>query len=132
MNVFTSMRVFLPSECQWVFQWVIGSAMPTLLGSEPLRRTQIFLCDGDTKIYRSYDHNKPKVMPNSKQVICGFHLVNKGLERLKPKLLGWDTGEVNGQLFTFKQWLFSWMVVGKTESEDIFRESYKLLREWLQ
>jgi hypothetical protein len=33
MNVFTPFRVFVPSQCQWVFDWIIGNAMPSLLGN---------------------------------------------------------------------------------------------------
>jgi hypothetical protein len=83
MEVFTPLRVFMPSECQWVFSWIIGVAMPFLLGKEPLKRTQFFLCDGDPLIYRSYyDQHRKNVMPNSVHVLCAYHLV--GEFRVKP------------------------------------------------
>jgi hypothetical protein len=50
MNVFTSFCIFMPSQCQWVFDWTIGNAMPSLLGNS-LKRVQLFMSDGDPKIY---------------------------------------------------------------------------------
>lgn len=69
-EVCTPMRIFMPNECQWTMSWIIGAALPNILGKEPLDRTQIFLCDGDSKIYRSYDQHKEEVMPNSEQICC--------------------------------------------------------------
>lgn len=69
-----------------VFNWIVGSAMPDLLGREPLQRTQVFLCDGDPKIYHSFDKHKDALMPNAENGLCIFHLIEKGLERLNPEI----------------------------------------------
>lgn len=37
MDVFNVMRVFIPSECQWVMNWIFASVCPSLLGKEPLQ-----------------------------------------------------------------------------------------------
>ena len=102
MDVFTPMRVFMPSEFQWVFSWIIGVAMISLLGREPLSRMKLFLTDGYSKIYCSYDQHKSDDMPASEHGICDYHLVNKVLENLIPKLLGWDRDYVKSQISTFK------------------------------
>jgi hypothetical protein len=132
MEVFTPLRVFMPSECQWVFSWIIGVAMPFLLGKEPLKRNQIFLCDGDPLIYRSYDQHRKNVMPNSVHVLCAYHLVTKGLEKIQPKLTGWDQEKVRSLIATFKAWLFTWMDPGGVESEEQFSVSYAALGVWLK
>ena len=132
MDVFTPMRVFMPSECQWVFSWIIGVAMISLLEREPLSRTKFFLTDGDSKIYRSYDQHKSTVMPKSDHGLCDYHLVNKGLENLIPKLLGWDHDVVKSQISTFKYWIFTWMSInGGVENDESFYISNHYLREWL-
>ena len=38
MNVFTPFCVFMPSQWQWIFDWIIGTAMPSLLRKESLKR----------------------------------------------------------------------------------------------
>ena len=42
MDVFTPFLVFMTSECQWVFDWIISTAIPYLLGVEVLLRVQLF------------------------------------------------------------------------------------------
>ena len=37
MEAFTPLRIFMPSECQWVLYWIFASACPALLGTEPLQ-----------------------------------------------------------------------------------------------
>ena len=75
MNVFTPFRVFMPSQCQWVFHWIFGTAMPSLLGNDALSWIQIFLSDGDSKIYNSFDAFREKNMPLAVHVLCLYHLV---------------------------------------------------------
>ena len=36
MDVFTPFCVFMPSECQQVFDWIISTAIPYLLGVDVL------------------------------------------------------------------------------------------------
>ena len=50
MKIYTPVRAFLPSQCQWVFGWIWGTAIPILLGRDKLQRTQLVLSDGDCKI----------------------------------------------------------------------------------
>lgn len=57
-------------------------------------------------------------MPNSKNQLCTYHLVSKGLKKLKSQLLGWDRTVVKNQVATFKHWIFSWMKFGGIETEQ--------------
>ena len=82
MKTFTPIRVFLPSECQWVFHWLWASAIPSLLGIESIRRTQLVLSDGDSKIYIPFDSVKEKLYPSAIHGLCSYHLVTQPLQRL--------------------------------------------------
>jgi hypothetical protein len=40
-HTFMYLRAFMPSECQWVFEWLYTKAMPILLGRESLKKTKL-------------------------------------------------------------------------------------------
>ena len=67
MQVFTPFRVFLPSQCGWVF----GSAAPTLLGAQNLRRLQLLLTDGDSKMYNAFERHRHETSVVSTSVLFG-------------------------------------------------------------
>jgi len=56
MEVFTPFRVFMPSQQQWVFDWIFCSCIPTLMGPEILERTMLVLTDVDKQIYGAFDN----------------------------------------------------------------------------
>lgn len=132
MDVFSPIRAFLPSECKWVFSWFFGTAIPTLLGTEPLKRTQLVLSDGDSKIYNAFEAHRDRFYPQAVHGLCMYHLVNKGLEKLKSNLIGLDEKEVKDLLMHFRAWIFSWTRVGGVETEDEFQISKKLCFAWLK
>ena len=131
MESFSPLHCFMPSQCQWVFSWIIGTAMPKLFGCDTLHRMQLFLTDGDQRMYNSFDEHQRTLYPNAKHGLCIYHLVTKGLECLKPKLLDMDTAEVQDLVHTFKTWVFSWMGLSGVESEDEFNLSKRMLDDWL-
>ena len=92
MKTFTPIRAFLPSECQWVFHWLWASAIPSLLGIETIRRIQLVLSDGDSKIYIPLDNVIQKLYPSAVHGLCSFHLVTQPLQRLR--LQGRDKPQV--------------------------------------
>lgn len=77
-EAFTAFQAFLPNERAWVFWWIFHRVLPILLGEKHLKRTRIFITDGDsteitqlvTKVNQSY--------PNALRVRCGWHLVAQG------------------------------------------------------
>ena len=71
-------------------------------------------------------------MPNSENHLCGYHLVTKGLESLRPKLLDWEKDNVKDQIATFKHWLFSLMKIDGIETEQQFLDFHYYLRKWLR
>jgi hypothetical protein len=83
MKTFTPIRAFLPSECQWVFHWLWTTAIPTLLGRENIRRKELALSDGDSKIYTPFDSVKAELYPHAIHGLCNFHLVTQPLAKLQ-------------------------------------------------
>lgn len=65
LNVFTPIRIFMPSQCQWVFDWIIATALASLLGEDSLQSVQIFLTDGDSKMYNAFDKFKEDLFISS-------------------------------------------------------------------
>ena len=99
--------------------------------NETLLRVQLFLTDGDPKIYKCFDAVQPTLYPNAVHGLCMYHLVTQGMERNKKLLHGISRLEVTNQIDTVKHWLFSWMGIGGVETEDEFNISYKDLSAWL-
>jgi len=131
MNTFTPIRVFMPSQCAWVFNWIFGSAMPALFGADLLARIQFFLTDGDRVMYGAFENCQRKFYGKAKHGLCMYHLVVQGINRLKAQMKGWDTAKVRNMVETFKQFLFSWMRVGEIESEEEYGISKACLETWL-
>jgi hypothetical protein len=48
---FTALRVFLPSECEWVFRYAFEVAIPSLIGRSTVERINKINTDGDMQIY---------------------------------------------------------------------------------
>ena len=91
MNTFVPVRVYMPSECQWVFQWIFESAIPSLFPKDALDRVQLFLTDGDAKMYDAFDQCRVKHYPNAIHGLCLHHLL-----QLLKKLAGLrDRGDIS-------------------------------------
>ena len=121
----------MPSECQWVFDWIFTTVIPYLLGTESLRRVQLFLSDGDPKIYKCFDSVQPSLFPNAIHGLCIYHLVVQGLDKLKRSLHGLTRLVINNQINTVKHWLYTWMGIGGVETEEEFNISYEDFSKWL-
>ena len=131
MKSFTPLRVFMPSQCGWVFNWIFGNAMPALFGADVLDRIQLFLTDGDRTMYGAFQNNQETLYRHARHGLCMYHLVVQGINALKGQMKGWGTENVRNQVETFKQFLFSWMRVGEVETPEEFAESKRCLETWL-
>jgi hypothetical protein len=61
---FTAMCAFLPSECEWVFHYVFGVAIPTLIGTDTVEHISQINTDDDRQIHNPLtncilDRNSP-------------------------------------------------------------------------
>ena len=131
MNSFSPFRVFMPSRCAWVYNWIFGHVMPALLGEKVCNSINIVMTDGEPQMYRAFDQNKRKYYRNAIHQLCMYHLVLKGLERCN-NLQGQNLIPVMNFMTTFKETVYSWMTVGSTESEKEFLESKAWLEAWLE
>jgi hypothetical protein len=98
VKTFTPLRAFLPSECQWVFHWLWTTAVPTLLGRENIRRTQLVVSDGDSKIYTPFNMVQETIYPQAVHGLCIYHLITQPLVR--PPIRGKDKPIVLSMLKT--------------------------------
>jgi hypothetical protein len=101
MKIFTPVRAFLPSQCQWVFMWVFGVVFPTLLGTEACNCIQLVLTDGDHKEYDSFEAHKKEFYRNAVHGLCIFHLVTQPISRLGSKILSREDQLVKDQLVSW-------------------------------
>jgi MULE transposase domain len=131
MNVFTPLRVFMPSQQAWVMDWIFGTCIPMLLGKENLERTQIVLTDGDRQMYGAFDNNQKEHYPNAHHALCMYHLINKGIERVKCMFRRYDKPRTQDIIHTFKMSCFTWFQIGGVETLWEYNVSEKALVDWL-
>ena len=81
---FPAMWAFLPNESRWIFDWLVGKAIPSLLGVDCLRRNVLVLTDEDIREFGAFeDRMGPgKLLPNSKLRLCAWHKLNRNLTNL--------------------------------------------------
>ena len=68
-EAFTSTWVFMPSKCRWVFDWIFGSALPTLHSISTLERNNLIFTDEDDREVGAFDAcsiGVNSIYPNSK------------------------------------------------------------------
>jgi hypothetical protein len=73
-------RAFLPSECEWVFDFSMVVALPLLYGNNVIRNIQQVTTDGDRQIYNPLDilsKNESSPWYGVKHMLCTFHLVEQ-------------------------------------------------------
>jgi hypothetical protein len=82
LKTFTPIRAFLPSECQWVFQWIWSTAIPSLLGEDNISRIQLVLPYGDSKIYNAFNNVQARLYVSAIHGLRIFHLLTQPLGKL--------------------------------------------------
>jgi hypothetical protein len=130
-HTFTYLRAFMPSECQWVFEWLYTKAMPILLGRESLKKTKLSLTDGDKNEYGPLKRQiVAGTFASSQHGLCGFHLIDRSMVSNpfgKPAASKEEAFLVIKR--HIKKWTISWM--STVESKDEFETSKSLLFAWL-
>ena len=70
-ETFVAMRVLLPSEQGFAFNWLLHVAAPNLLGAENCRRVMLIISDGDSQVITQIDMSIiASVFPNAQQQRC--------------------------------------------------------------
>ena len=75
---FTAMRIFVPSEKQWVYSWIYSYAIPKLLGINATGRNRLVLTDGDRNNYAPLENSiaaDNSCWFNSSHGLCEWHLL---------------------------------------------------------
>jgi hypothetical protein len=77
---FTALRVFLPSEREWVFQYVFEIAIPSLIGEATVEHINQINTFGDRQIYNpltNYILDKTSPWFGCIHVLCNYHKIDK-------------------------------------------------------
>ena len=81
---FTAMRIFVPSEKQWVYSWIYTDAIPKLLGRNTTERNRLVLTDGDRNNYTPFENSialDDSCWYNSSHGLCEWHLLGQSWQK---------------------------------------------------
>ena len=80
-KAFTHTWVFMPSEANWTFQWVVTNVIPHLHNRETLEKVQLVLTDQDGQLNDVITQNTGPgtVLPNAKHRLCAWHKLDRNL-----------------------------------------------------
>ena len=93
----TVFRCLLPSEKQCMFDTILCSVLPNLLGKETCRRVQYIVTDGDSQEINAVRNACKTVFPNANQNTCLWHMIILGVnakskitnDRLRKVIRAW-------------------------------------------
>jgi hypothetical protein len=134
-QAFTIVRAYIPNEQAWVFRWILSHALPQLLGVESLKRVVVIMSDGDSTEISQINHLIDELCPHVHRLRCGWHLVDRGWDRLiyhipkdpfQSKFRMFET--TRRILFT---WSYSWMT-SICESKEEYDLSRQLFHRFLE
>ena len=110
-KMFTVLRVFLPNEKAWAFNWIFSVALPTLVGETLMQRVNHVICDGDPQEYQQIDAAIKMYFHNASRGRCGFHLITLGWKKyMGAKKQCNNNGKLHETISQhLKTWLYSWM-----------------------
>lgn len=132
--MFTIMRVFMPNEQQWMFQWILQEAFIKLFPSELHLEVKVVISDGDSSEYDQIDCMIAKFLLNAIRLRCVFHVFIQHWKANAPKMDSrWTASKQQWYKHiekTVKSWFFSWSRQG-IYTEMAFKVSAYLLFEWL-
>jgi hypothetical protein len=134
-QTFTIARAYLPNEQSWVFRWILSHALPHLLGVEAMKKIVVIISDGDSTEIAQINNLVDVLCPQVHRMRCGWHLVDRGWERLIyhiPK----DPFRSSFRLFeTTRRILFSWSYSWMTpacETKEEYNLSLQLFNRFLE
>jgi len=109
----TVLRCWAPNNRNWLFQWLFQTSVPTLMGAEACARTRLIICDGDPQECAQLDAAIKSVFSGAMRRRCGWHIVDRGMNRHINKNLGGANHKNKVAIRKFVQevrnWLYSLM-----------------------
>ena len=130
----------MPSKCQWVYEWIFGTALPVLHPGTSLERVLLLVTDDDKQETRAANNNcgrgidLHRSLPNARHRHCAWHKINRNFTEhatYKSKLSATkkrshqDSIEVD----TIVKWL--WYFIKYYESPEEVDFAYQLLDLYL-
>ena len=116
---FTGMRVFLPSEQFWVFDWFFNTCLIQMLKPDLIKRNKIVITDGDPNLYdplRVAQSISQSPWYLSQHKLCQFHLLCQPWH-LHIVLLAQNNSNKLKILEHIYKWLSSWFHYIETIAE---------------
>jgi len=110
-ETFGGLYAFLPSQATWVFDYMWRVAVPALTDPRFRARNQQMNTDGDDKIYNPFIAQIPRLYPNSKHRLCGYHLFMQGWPQngITTKRINDGAGEIGATILeAIKNWVLLW------------------------
>jgi hypothetical protein len=127
---FTAMRVFVPSEKQWVYSWIYNDAIPNLLGKGVVQK-RLVLTDGDRNNYAPLESciaTNSSSWAQSFHGLCEWHLLGQSWQKQVTPTIQKDK-VVKTICIKATSWIKSWFWNIETEQE--FELSKDQLLQWL-
>ena len=75
----TVFRCILPSEKQCIFDTILCSVLPNILGKETCQRVQYIVTDGDSQEINAVQNACKNIFPNAVQNTCLWHMIIHGV-----------------------------------------------------
>ena len=87
-KMFIILRAFLPSEKSWAYRWLFQTVLPHLLDADALSRIKAAVSDGDSQEIQQLCSAIMRFFPQAIRIRCGWHIVDRGWERVVKFALG--------------------------------------------
>ena len=122
---YTFTSVFMPSEANWTFYWVVSRVMRNLHNKETLAKVQVIVTDQDGELNDVIGSNigPGKVFPNAVHRLCAWHKLDRNLTNKSPftGLLASDemkSPDAKAEWNAVVTWLWTLCRLPETEDES--------------
>ena len=80
-RLYTILRCLLPSEKGAVFDTIINSIFPTLLGSKTCERVKTVITDGDAQEINACQKACKSLFKNATHITCFWHMIHQSIKK---------------------------------------------------
>ena len=149
-KMFVILRAFLPCEKSWAYRWLFQTALSKLLDNDALTCVKVAVSDGDSQEIGQLCSAIGRFFPEAYRIRCGWHIVDRGWNRVVKLPLGGYTKRKRAAHLTGRsrrkpppltfankvariiyRWIFSWCCPGYCITPDEFITSYALFVDFL-
>ena len=149
-KMFVVLRAFLPCEKSWAYRWLFLTVLPKLLDNDALTCVKVAVSDGDSQEIGQLCSAIGRYFPDAYRIRCGWHIVDRGWDRIVKLPLGGYTKRKRAAHLTGRarrkppaltlankaarmiyRWIFSWCRPGYCISQEEFVTSYALFVDFI-